>query len=64
MAAAQDRILKEMGTYSVPEVEINEGGNTVYSFKALYEEKKVLEKYRAGIDPNAASLGKTIFDSE
>jgi hypothetical protein len=64
MAAARDRILKEMGTYSMPDVEINGSGNTVYSFKALDEEKKVLEKYRAGVDPNAASLGKTIFDSE
>ncbi|MDR1902942.1 MAG: hypothetical protein LBQ88_11750 [Treponema sp.] len=64
IAAARDRVLKEMGGYSVPDVEIDESGNTVYSFKVLDEEKKVLEKYRSGIDPNAASLGKTIFDSE
>ncbi|MDR2095061.1 MAG: hypothetical protein LBP76_06035 [Treponema sp.] len=64
MAAARERVIKEMGTYSVPEVEINESGSTVYSFKALDDEKKALEKYRAGIDPNAASLGRTIFDSE
>jgi hypothetical protein len=61
LAAAQDRIIKEMGAWSVPDVEIGEKGNTVYSFKELDREKKALEKYRAGI--NAEGLGDTVFDT-
>jgi hypothetical protein len=64
MAAARDRIIKDMGAYSVPEVEIDGSGGAVYSFKELKREKDALEQYRASVSPEASSLGKTVFDSD
>jgi hypothetical protein len=61
LAAAQDRIIKEMGAWSVPDVEIGEKGNTVYSFRELDREKQALEKYRAGI--RVEELGDIVFDT-
>ncbi|MDR3172188.1 MAG: hypothetical protein LBU17_11300 [Treponema sp.] len=64
LAAAQDKVLKEMGAYSVPEVSLDEQGTPVYSFGDLELEKVALDKYRAGINPDASSLGATVFDSD
>lgn len=63
LAAARSRVIKEMGSYAMPDVTVDEGGNTVYAFPDLEREKEALEKYRAAINPGAASLGKTVFDS-
>jgi hypothetical protein len=64
MAAAADRIIKDLGAYAVPEVSIDERGETVYAFTELAREKAALEKYRASLDRRLSSLGKTVFDSE
>jgi hypothetical protein len=61
MTAARNRVIKEMGVYSVPEVAVNENGETVYSFNELKREKAALQKYRSSISP--AELGKIIFDT-
>jgi hypothetical protein len=63
MAAARDRVIKEMGALSVPEVEISPKGTAVYSFPELEREKAALERYRADISEGPA-LGKTVFDTE
>ncbi|AEF81185.1 hypothetical protein [Leadbettera azotonutricia] len=59
---AQDKALKEMGAYAIPEVTIAQDGE-VYSFPDLEREKIALEKYRAGVNPEASDLGKIVFDS-
>ena len=64
MAAARDRIIKDMGAYAVPGVELDGQGNPVYFFRELQREKEALEKYRAAIRPEASALGKTVFDSD
>ncbi|MDR1576432.1 MAG: hypothetical protein LBS37_10550 [Treponema sp.] len=64
LPAAQDRVIKEMGAWSIPDVEINPQGVTLYSFKELEREKRSLEKYRSGISGEQSALGKTVFDSE
>jgi hypothetical protein len=63
MAAAQERVLKELGAYAVPDVAIGPAGETIYSFKELEREKTALQNYRAGIKPDSSDLGKTVFDS-
>jgi len=60
---ARDRVIKDIGAISVPEVEQNEEGKIVYSFNELENEKHALEKYRQGIDPARSLLGDTVFDS-
>ncbi|MDR3138617.1 MAG: hypothetical protein LBT95_02965, partial [Treponema sp.] len=62
-AAARDRVIKEMGSYAIPEVALDGEGNTVYAFPDLAREQDALEKYRSSINPGAAALGKTVFDS-
>jgi hypothetical protein len=62
LASARDKILKEMGSYAIPEVSMD-GGGEVYSFPDLEREKAALKKYRASINPADSSLGKTVFDS-
>jgi hypothetical protein len=62
-AAARDRVIKEMGSYAIPEVTLDGEGNTVYAFPDLAREQEALEKYRSSINPGAAALGKTVFDS-
>ncbi|MDR1318129.1 MAG: hypothetical protein LBJ90_00765 [Treponema sp.] len=64
MDAARDRVIRDMGAYSVPEVEINDRGLEVYSFRELEREKEALEKYRASLDPGQSEIGKTVFDSD
>jgi hypothetical protein len=63
LSGARDRVIKEMGSYALPDVVSGEGGALVYSFPDLEREKEALEKYRNAINPGDASLGKTIFDS-
>jgi hypothetical protein len=64
MAAARDRIIKDMGAYSMPDVELDERGGPRYVFRELQREKEALAKYRAAVNPEASSLGKTVFDSD
>jgi hypothetical protein len=64
LAGAQDRVIKEIGAYAMPEVAIDEAGSTVYTFTELGREKEALEKYRSSVDLSAAELGKTVFDSD
>jgi hypothetical protein len=59
-----DRLIKEIGTYSIPDVSVDSRGKTVYSFKELGEEKKALEKYRGQADKNRGDLGAVVFDSD
>jgi hypothetical protein len=63
LEAAQDRIIKELGAYSPPDVQADPGGEPVYSFGELEREKQALERCRAGVDPRASALGSTVFDS-
>jgi hypothetical protein len=63
MAAAQEKVLQEMGAYAVPDLEIGPAGETVYSFKELEREKTALQNYRALVKPGSSDLGKTVFDS-
>ena len=63
MANAQDRVIKEIGAYAMPEVSIDETGITVYTFTELSREREALERYRGSVDLSAAELGKTVFDS-
>jgi hypothetical protein len=64
LAAAEDKIIKELGSYAVPEVALDDRGNPVYTFTELAREKGALKKYRSSLDSGASSLGKTVFDSE
>jgi hypothetical protein len=63
MSAAGERVIKEIGVLSVPEVEIDVSGEAVYSFNELENEKRALERYRLKIDPARSVLGETVFDS-
>ena len=58
-----DKIIKEMGTYSMPEISLDENNNEVYSFTELEREKKALEKYQLAIDIEKFAIGETVFDS-
>ncbi|MDR2068718.1 MAG: hypothetical protein LBP71_02490 [Spirochaetaceae bacterium] len=64
LAAAEDKIIKELGSYAVPDVTVDDRGNPVYAFTELAREKEALKKYRSSLDRDASSLGKTVFDSE
>jgi hypothetical protein len=57
-------LIKEIGSYSVPDVVIDSRWKTVYSFKELEEEKKALEKYRNQADKNRGDPGAIVFDSD
>jgi hypothetical protein len=63
LAAARERVIREIGAYTVPDVAIGADGETVYSFKELAREKTALQKYRASIKPGASDPGKIVFDS-
>jgi len=60
---ADDRLIKEIGAVSMPEIETGENGKLIYSFNELDAEKKALKKYRSLIDLSKMELGKTVFDS-
>jgi hypothetical protein len=64
MDAARDRLIRDMGAYSVPEVEISDRGAELYSFRELEREKEALEKYRGALDPGQSEIGGTVFDSD
>jgi hypothetical protein len=59
----RDEAIKELGTYSIPDIGIGSDGSEVYSFKELDREKGALSAYRKKIDPDTSRLGKTVFDS-
>ncbi|MDR1104825.1 MAG: hypothetical protein LBL44_00585 [Treponema sp.] len=60
LAAARDRVIKDMGAYSMPDV--TAGNGTVYDFTGLKTEKEILEECRAGVKNEGP--GKTVFDSD
>jgi len=60
---ACDRVIKDIGAFSVPEVKVLENGRTIYSFNELEKEKQALIKYRLSADTSRLNIGKTIFDS-
>ncbi|WP_461255458.1 hypothetical protein [Treponema sp. R80B11-R83G3] len=62
LASAADRVIKDMGAISNPQVEIKEG-KTIYTFNELEREKEALEKYRLSVDISRQKLGKTVFDT-
>jgi hypothetical protein len=61
--AASGQALKEMGSYSIPEVSLDERRNEIFNFHELRREKDALEKYRRSIDPGRAAPGETVFSS-
>jgi len=63
IAAAQDRVIKDLSAISNPEIEVSEDGRTIYTFSELEREKHALEKYRAGIKLADSKLGEIVFDS-
>ncbi|MDR1375120.1 MAG: hypothetical protein LBJ24_09135 [Treponema sp.] len=63
LSAARDRIIKEIGAYTIPGVSIDGRGDTVYTFSGLKREKEALDSYRSALDSASSSLGKTVFDS-
>ena len=62
--AARDRVIKDIGAISSPEVETDEYGETIYSFTELEREKKALNKYRASVDTSKSQIGEIVFDSD
>jgi hypothetical protein len=63
LASAADRVVKDIGAISNPQIEITENGKTIYSFKEIEDEKKALEKYRKTADNSQSKLGEIVFDS-
>jgi hypothetical protein len=64
LEAAQDRVLREMGGYAPPELELDAEGKPVYRFPDLEREKAALDKYRGTIREGDYRLGDTVFDSD
>ena len=63
IADAGDRVIKELGAITDVEIEQNEKGDTIYSFRELEKEKIAIEKYRKNIDGAQSKLGDTVFDT-
>lgn len=63
LKAAEDILVREMTTYSIPEVTADEKQREVFSFQELSREKAALERYRQSVDPLRSSTGKTVFDT-
>ncbi|MDR3355831.1 MAG: hypothetical protein LBO04_01425 [Spirochaetaceae bacterium] len=61
--AAREAVIKDMALYSLPDLAVNESGETVYSFSELKRERDALIKYRSGISADNAELGKIIFNA-
>jgi len=61
LASAKDAALKEMGTYSSPQVSLDEGHREIFDFTELRREKDALEKYRRTVE--VRKTGETVFDS-
>ncbi|MDR0503442.1 MAG: hypothetical protein LBH16_09000 [Treponema sp.] len=64
LSDAGDRIIKDIGAISGPEIEKTENEEIIYSFKELSKEKQALEKYRNSRDLSGLQLGTTVFDTE
>ncbi|MDR0670576.1 MAG: hypothetical protein LBF95_10890 [Treponema sp.] len=64
LEAEREKVITEMGSYSQPDVEVDETGTTIYSFTELEREKRALEAGRAAVNPEDFKIGKVIFDSE
>jgi hypothetical protein len=61
--AAFNRVIKDIGVISSPDIETTEKGKTIYSFSELKKEKVAIEKYRASVDVSRLQIGKTVFDT-
>jgi hypothetical protein len=61
---AQEKVIKEMGAYSMPEVSLDGKGQTLYSFTELRREQEALEKCRSAVRKESSQLGQIIFDSD
>jgi len=59
---AADRVIKDIGALSSPQVETGEDGKIIYSFDDLEREKKALEDYRNSLDPARAQIGEIVFN--
>ncbi|MDR1216800.1 MAG: hypothetical protein LBK25_08975 [Treponema sp.] len=59
---AQDKLIKEIGAYSVPEVRVDSMGEVVYDFPELEREKSAIAVYRSTVHPT--EIGGVVFDSE
>ncbi|MDR0644274.1 MAG: hypothetical protein LBG05_05080 [Treponema sp.] len=59
---AQERLIKEIGAYSMPEVRVDSVGETVYDFPELEREKSAIKVYRTTVRPSG--IGGVVFDSE
>ena len=62
LASAADRVIKDIGAISNPQVEIMDD-KTIYTFNELEREKEALEKYRKSVCLSRQKLGETIFDT-
>jgi len=62
LASAADRVIKDIGAISNPQVEIVDN-KTIYTFNELEREKEALEKYRKSVCLSRQKLGETVFDS-
>jgi len=60
---AADRVIKDLGAVSNPQVETGGDGKIYYSFNDLKIEKNALAEYRNSLDPQSAQIGNTVFDS-
>jgi hypothetical protein len=59
---AQDRLIKEIGAYSAPEVRVDSTSGVVYDFPEVERERIAIEAYRETV--RATGLGGVVFDSE
>ena len=60
---AREKVIKEMGAYSLPEVSIDQSGQTVYSFAGLEREQQALKKCRFAVKDEKSQLGGLVFDT-
>lgn len=63
LAAAQDKLIKEMAGYTHVEVE-QDNNALLYSFEDMPREKNALLSYRAASKNNSGKLGGIVFDSD
>lgn len=63
LAAARERVIRDAGVYSTPEIAVDASGEAVYTFPELARERAALARYRASIRPEASGLGKVVFTS-
>jgi hypothetical protein len=62
LKSAADRVIKDMGAISNPQVEII-NHKTFYMFNELEREKEALDKYRQSVDVSRLQIGETVFDT-